>query len=70
MLLTSSLLNALYFLPIVARAFFPVSPAAPAGRAEAPLTMLLAIGVAVLGTIGLFFYPHFLFDLLSPLTAR
>ena len=69
-LLGSSLLNALYFLPIVVRAFFPAPGAGPgvaAGRAEAPWPILAATLVAALGTAALFFYPQALLTLVQPL---
>ena len=69
-LLGSSLLNALYFVPILVRAFFPASgmPVAPS-RAEAPLPILAATLVAALGTAALFFYPQALLTLVEPLGA-
>jgi len=69
-LLASSLLNALYFLPIVVRAFFPTGgDAAPVagGISEAPPLLLIAISITALGSIVLFAYPQFLFNLLRPL---
>jgi multicomponent Na+:H+ antiporter subunit D len=70
-LLGSSLLNALYFLPILARAFFPMRegqpPAIAVARKEAPWPMLVAISVTALGTVVLFFYPQFVFDLIQPM---
>ena len=69
-LLGSSLLNALYFLPILARAFFPAPGAGlgvAAGRAEAPWPILAATLVAALGTAALFFYPQALLTLVQPL---
>lgn len=71
-LLASSLLNALYFLPILLRAFFPVAGARPpvaAGRAEAPWPLLLAMVVTALGTVVLFCYPRFLHSLVQPLST-
>ena len=70
-LLGSSLLNALYFLPILGRAFFPAPGAGPgvaAGREEAPWPILAATLVAALGTAALFFYPQALLTLVQPLT--
>jgi len=69
-LLGSSLLNALYFVPILVRAFFPAGgvPVA-AGRAEAPWPILAATLVAALGTAALFFYPQALLDLVRPLAG-
>ena len=71
-LLASSLLNALYFLPIVVRAFFPTGGApvpAASGIAEAPTLLLIAISITALGSIALFAYPQFLFNLLRPLVG-
>ncbi len=70
-LLVSSLLNAFYFLPILGRAFFPANarPAIAAGRSEAPWPLLLAISVTALGTVALFFYPQFVFELIQPLIS-
>ncbi|MEE8171931.1 MAG: proton-conducting transporter membrane subunit [Alphaproteobacteria bacterium] len=71
-LLVSSLLNALYFLPIVVRAFFPTGgqpPPAGGGIAEAPTLQLVAISITALGSVVLFAYPQFLFNLLRPLVG-
>ena len=71
-LLASSLLNALYFLPIVMRAFFPTGgaqPAAGGGIAEAPVMQLVAISITALGSMVLFAYPQLLFNLLRPLVG-
>jgi len=71
-LLISSLLNTLYFMPIVIRAFFPAGGAAqPAasGIAEAPVPLLIAISITALGSVALFAYPQFLFNLLAPLVG-
>ncbi|MBI06924.1 MAG: cation:proton antiporter [Rhodospirillaceae bacterium] len=71
-LLASSLLNALYFLPIVMRAFFPTGgaqPAAVSGIAEAPVMQLVAISITALGSMVLFAYPQLLFNLLRPLVG-
>jgi multicomponent Na+:H+ antiporter subunit D len=71
-LLASSLLNALYFLPIVIRAFFPsggTAQPAGAGIAEAPVPLLVAISITALGSVALFAYPQFLFNLLAPLVG-
>ena len=69
-LLGSSLLNALYFVPILVRAFFPAAgvPVA-AGRKEAPWPILAATLVAALGTAALFFYPQALLTLVHPLSG-
>ncbi len=71
-LLVSSLLNGLYFLPIVVRAFFPTGgtpPATESGIAEAPVLQLVAISITALGSVVLFAYPQFLFNLLRPLVG-
>ena len=71
-LFVSSLLNALYFLPIVVRAFFPTGARpfpASGGIAEAPVLQLVAISITALGSVALFAYPKFLFDLLGPLVG-
>ncbi len=71
-LLASSLLNALYFLPILVRAFFPTGGAAQpvaGGIVEAPKLLLVAISITALGSIMLFAYPQFLFNLLRPLVG-
>jgi multicomponent Na+:H+ antiporter subunit D len=65
-LAASTLLSAGYLLPIVYRAFFV--PAKPShghhgDHGEAPLTMVIALTVAALGTIVLFFYPEALLAL-------
>ncbi|MDT8440900.1 MAG: monovalent cation/H+ antiporter subunit D family protein [Desulfuromonadales bacterium] len=56
-LLTSSLLNAAYFLPIVYRAFFAASPTGEeTGRKEAPLFCLVPLCLTALGSLLLFFF--------------
>lgn len=57
-LLTSSLLNAAYFLPIVYRAFF-AQPAAGVDTTikEAPIFCLVPLCVTAVGSVALFFYP-------------
>ena len=68
-LLGSSLLNALYFIPILVRAFYPPPGTVPAaaGRAEAPWPILAATLAAALGTAALFFYPQAVLTLVHPL---
>jgi len=65
-LLTSSLLNAFYFLPIVFKAFFnaadPVSDPSP-GMAEAPIWCVVPPVIAAVGSVALFFYPNLLLNL-------
>jgi multicomponent Na+:H+ antiporter subunit D len=57
--LLSTLLNAGYFLPIVYRAFLRPLPAHAADHphGEAPLPIVLALGVTATGTLALFFFP-------------
>ena len=57
--LLSTLLNAGYFMPIVYRAFLrPLSADAAAHpHGEAPLPILLALGLTAAGTVALFFFP-------------
>jgi len=57
--LLSTLLNAGYFMPIVYRAFLrPLSADAEAHpHGEAPLPILLALGLTAAGTVALFFFP-------------
>jgi multicomponent Na+:H+ antiporter subunit D len=72
-LMISSLLNAVYLLPIPFYAFFPTQPphnAYEAGTSlrkeqikEAPTASLIAIGVATLGCLILFIYPQPLYEL-------
>ena len=69
-LLISSLLNALYFLPLIVRAYFPTggqSLPAASGITEAPTLQLISISITALGSVALFAYPQFLFNLLRPL---
>lgn len=63
--LVSTILNGAYFFPIVYRAFFkplPEGTAAP-GIAEAPLACVLPLALTATGSILLFFFPGWLFDL-------
>jgi multicomponent Na+:H+ antiporter subunit D len=56
-LLTSSLLNAAYFLPVVYRAFFAEPPAgAVVGIKEAPLFCLVPLCLTAFGSLLLFFF--------------
>ena len=71
-LLISSLLNALYFLPLIVRAYFPTGGQplpVVGGIAEAPKLQLVAISITALGSVALFAYPQFLFNLLRPLVG-
>jgi len=65
-LLTSSLLNAFYFLPIVFKAFFNVAePGAEntSGMAEAPIWCVVPLVITAAGSVALFFYPDVLLNL-------
>ena len=65
-LLTSSLLNAFYFLPIVFKAFFnPAAPGSEAqqGVAEAPAWCVVPPVMTAAGSIALFFYPDVFLNL-------
>jgi len=64
-LLTSSLLNAIYFIPIVFKAFFvPETDALfNAKFQEAPLCCVIPLTITALISIWLFFYPQPFFDL-------
>jgi multicomponent Na+:H+ antiporter subunit D len=68
----STLLNAAYFLPIVYRAFF-ISPAQGTGadpHGEAPLPMVLALGITAAATVILFFCPDLPLALARQAVAR
>ena len=74
-IITSTLLNAAYFLPIVYAAFFR----APEGNtvsvnsdahAGAPLTVILAIAVTATCTLALFFFPDIPLELALQLTGE
>jgi multicomponent Na+:H+ antiporter subunit D len=65
-LLTSSLLNAFYFLPIVFKAFFNAAKPdteTPPGLSEAPIWCVLPPAIAAAGSVALFFYPDIFIDL-------
>lgn len=65
-LLTSSLLNAVYFLPIVFKAFFNVAEPGveyTGGMAEAPIWCVVPPVIAAVGSVALFFYPDVLLNL-------
>ena len=57
-LVVSTLLNAGYFLPIVYAAFFKAPPDGDASHGEAPLPILLAMGVTALLTVFLFAFAN------------
>lgn len=60
----STLLNTLYFVPIIYRAFF-IKPSAKSGRKEAPVPMLAAMMATSACTIALFLYPNIVFGVLD-----
>lgn len=61
-IILSTLLNAGYFLPIIARAFFRHPPEGSKIHGEAPLAMRIAIGITGLGTLALFFASGWLIE--------
>jgi len=69
-LMASSLLNVAYLLPIPLRAFFGKVPAgedAPSGIKEAPVPILIAISITMIGCVVLFFFPDPVYDLIKQL---
>ena len=66
-LMVSSLLSLVYLLEIPLKAFFsePDQPLEHRGVHEAPLPILVAIGVTAAATIGLFLYPEPIYHLLT-----
>jgi multicomponent Na+:H+ antiporter subunit D len=70
-LLASSLLNAAYFLPIVYRGFFagPQEAGTAAGIQEAPLFCLIPLTITALASVGLFFFPDVLLQLVRQALA-
>jgi len=68
-LVASTLLNAGYFLPIVYAAFFKPPREGDAGHGEAPMPMLLAMGVTALLTMFLFAFADQPLALASRLAA-
>ncbi len=64
-LLISSLLNIMYLVVIPVRGFFAKPASDAEGLQEAPIASLLAIGVAVLGCIVLFFSPDPIYQLMN-----
>ncbi|MEE9302127.1 MAG: monovalent cation/H+ antiporter subunit D family protein [Alphaproteobacteria bacterium] len=70
-LLVSSVLNAIYFLPIVVRAFAAPPGAEGASKLkEAPIPCLIALGITATGCVVLFFYLDPFYRLLQPIVAR
>jgi len=68
--LISSILNGVYFFPIVHRAFFRPAPenAPVAGFKEAPWTCVVPLSVTAIGSVLLFFFPGLLFQLAGLMT--
>ncbi len=69
-LMISSLLNIAYLLPIPIKAFFKGQPTdgqpwSWSETREAPLPILIALGVTSIGCFALFFYPQPLIDLIN-----
>jgi len=75
-LMISSLLNIAYLLPIPIKAFFNTQSWSESGAGksepwswsetkEAPLPMLIALGITSFGCLALFFYPQPLVDLIN-----
>ncbi|MEM7013213.1 MAG: proton-conducting transporter membrane subunit [Verrucomicrobiota bacterium] len=69
--IVSSLLNAAYFFPIIARAFLRQLPTGEENeKSGAPLACVLPITVTAIGTIALFFFPNVLLQLAQLITAN
>jgi multicomponent Na+:H+ antiporter subunit D len=70
-LLTSTLLNAAYFLPVTYRAFFGKRPANEpyTGIKEAPLSMLIPILIACFISIVIGIYPNFMMHFVKAVTG-
>ncbi len=71
-LMLSSLLNIAYLLPIPYRAFFPNDGKPvwqPQARKEAPLLMLIAIGLTASASVALFFHPQPFYHLASTIVG-
>ena len=66
-LMLSSLLTIVYLLPIPLRAFFCGASAPSKERHEAPLPCLIAMVVTAVGSVLLFIFPQYLYDLLIQL---
>ena len=63
--LISSVLNGVYFFPIIYRAFFrsPSSDKAGEPHGEAPLACVLPLTITATGSVLLFFFPGLIFEL-------
>lgn len=69
-IITSTLLNAAYFLPIIYAAFYKQPPAdEPQGMHEAPALMVVPLVLTAIGAIVLFFWPALLLDLAEMVVA-
>ncbi|HER27327.1 MAG TPA: monovalent cation/H+ antiporter subunit D family protein, partial [Rhodospirillales bacterium] len=68
-LMVSSVFNVAYLLPIPFRAFFGKAPEGEksAGIKEAPVPILIAISITMIGSIVLFFFPGPVYDLIKQL---
>ncbi|MEM9281201.1 MAG: monovalent cation/H+ antiporter subunit D family protein [Verrucomicrobiota bacterium] len=67
--LVSSVLNGVYFFPIVYRAFFKRSEEPKSGIQEAPLACVLPLSITAVCSVLLFFFPDFLLTLASMMTG-
>ena len=69
--LISSVLNGVYFFPIIYRAFFksPVGEKKSSGTKEAPLACVLPLSITAVGSVLLFFFPALLLKLATMMTA-
>ncbi len=65
--LVSSVLNGVYFFPIVYRAFFksPATGELSVGMKEAPAACVIPLTITAIASVLLFFFPGLLFDLTS-----
>jgi multicomponent Na+:H+ antiporter subunit D len=70
-LLTSTLLNAAYFLPVTYRAFFGKRPASEpyTGIKEAPLSMLIPILIACFISVVIGIFPNFMMTFVKAVTG-
>ena len=69
--LISSVLNGVYFFPIIYRAFFksPEGEKKSSGIKEAPLACVLPLSITAVGSVLLFFFPALLLKLATMMTA-
>ena len=69
-IITSTLLNAAYFLPIIYAAFYKSPPPGePQGINEAPALMVVPLVLTAIGAMVLFFWPALLLDLAKMVVA-